>query len=367
MSRLWVMFDTATKVDYYSDVHTMLAYPQGYYYKYEYRKEYVSQNAITILANEDVVGQEGLIVYCQDQNFKKGEENQKPINSDNFKWIAMRLIKMKKIFFDGENYHLYFEVLDYPKITETELLKLLDSLIQNSEIPFNKYVSVIDNCTISLRYNNDDAWKNIVDSFDDISIQYRGDAFYRIKSIVTKSGNPVEFSYVEKDDRILPRIEVVEGDVITFDIESHEPRESVDHKGFSKSIEIHNDGTDNIKVIGKQKLKLRQYDMLSINLQISGYQQYNDKQSCVSLNSSRINGEWPNGAELDLDFYIKKNWLKAVTQLILYMASVSLYIFNTFVLTETDKVEKMILTIILAVVIIISQAISTGKITTIYK
>jgi len=56
-SRLWAIFDTCTKPHYYQDVHNLLAAPQGWVLRYEYRKQCrrSPKPAVFLLAREGLI------------------------------------------------------------------------------------------------------------------------------------------------------------------------------------------------------------------------------------------------------------------------------------------------------------------------
>ncbi len=42
----WVIFDTSTRPQYYQDVHNILALPEGFVYRYDYRTSQMSPSAV---------------------------------------------------------------------------------------------------------------------------------------------------------------------------------------------------------------------------------------------------------------------------------------------------------------------------------
>src|SRR5687768_16963466 len=101
-SRIWVLFDTSTHIDYYLDVHGALAAPSQWVIRYAYQSRHLDVDVLNAMTSGlRVHPRDVLIIYCQPQTYKRGDQT--PESSVPFAemlWIPIRVGRMLHVMED---------------------------------------------------------------------------------------------------------------------------------------------------------------------------------------------------------------------------------------------------------------------------
>src|SRR5579871_3225422 len=205
----WIIFDTSQLMDYYRDVHNLLALPAGATMRYDYKQKYLSEEAIRRANSNDSASV--LFIYMQkDGNYHRDEKHTvAPEGALPFTYVATRLGNMLCQVKDGESYYFDFQVGRYPAQNHV-FDRLMHGLERIGETPWatvrnggpsGKYVCVsteMDALTELEAGEDQQKWSSIVSRLSTPPIQFSQDSFWRLKG-----------PYRGKADEVtLPRIQL---------------------------------------------------------------------------------------------------------------------------------------------------------------
>src|SRR5216683_3119537 len=101
VDRFWVIFDTCTKLHYYPDLHKLMALPPGYILRYEYRAQWISDEALSAMTHPATgVPLQILLVYAQSRTYVRGGDSPDGEHTPTFGdmlWVPTRLAEMVNI------------------------------------------------------------------------------------------------------------------------------------------------------------------------------------------------------------------------------------------------------------------------------
>src|SRR5882724_8742782 len=143
-SRFWVIFDTCQLAEYYLDVHKLLALPAGSIIRYDYHSQYISDEALAVLNGNPDKPSEVLLIYVQHVGYRRGNGPEyQPVAGEEVLAIGTRLARMRLApDIGGQRYAFDLEVQGYPKLNPDAINRILEPLIQKSETPWCKWVSI---------------------------------------------------------------------------------------------------------------------------------------------------------------------------------------------------------------------------------
>jgi hypothetical protein len=182
--RFWVFFDTATRPEYYEDVHKVLAMPKGALLEYQYRDLRMEDAAVeaTHKRLKDLPSRV-LVVYAQWSMFKRGDrdpDGTKP--PDEMRYQAMRLGRLVALWREGERAVFQFRLEDHPRADSGLLIPIIDDLKARSALPYNKWVgfSTVTEALKNLVPADPVAdWQKIVNQLVSPPMQFTDDKFLR--------------------------------------------------------------------------------------------------------------------------------------------------------------------------------------------
>jgi hypothetical protein len=146
VNQFWVFFDTATRPEYYQDVHKVLALPPGALVEYDYRDARMGEAAIAA-AKRDFrdVPKQVLVVYAQWTRFSRGDadpEGIKPV--DEMRFQALRRGTLVALWWEGQRAYFQFRLGDHPRAEASLLDPIVEGLTRRSAIPYNQWVALSD-------------------------------------------------------------------------------------------------------------------------------------------------------------------------------------------------------------------------------
>jgi hypothetical protein len=170
-----IVFDTSTLPEYYNDVHTILALPEGHVVTYDYSVKHVSSNAIDILRARVSVESEVRVVlaYAQSPDYNKGEgtNDDKPFEVPVFATLTRlsRIVAVREVKNDdGARYYIDLHLLGYPFDPGRAIAtRIVEKLRQSGSIPMRTYISVLPDTALDVLFAqraDEQAFSQVVDA-----------------------------------------------------------------------------------------------------------------------------------------------------------------------------------------------------------
>lgn len=338
--RFWVVFDTCTRSSYYQDLHNLLALPRGATLRYEYRERYLSPSAIEAARNPESAPAQVLLVYAQRAGHHRGDPVPEPsTDAGQIIWVGTRLGEMLLIpSQEGENFFFDFKVLEYPRLDEPTLRRILQPLIARNEVPFIKWVSLAEEVQALSPLkgaSEEENWQSIVNTLG-TTTQFAGDSFWRVKGpFVGRRGHVVRAKYDKELQVVANRSEVrkvsslydlSEGDVCSLEAVSHTPAGYGPHRG-PRTLNVRVDPAGPLAVLGDAALDLRQYTGHIVKVKAKRYAEVEDHHGTVSLDSPLDQSGWPTGPRITLAFSVAKKVWEVIVGLVALVAAGVLGLF----------------------------------------
>jgi hypothetical protein len=315
--RFWVIFDTSQYPAYYRDVHDLLAAPSGHILRYQYAEVWLSPTALEFVAS----GREFpvLLAYAQkNTEYQRSEKKSEP--SDNTAptvFIMTRIGQMRHIVREGGNLYFDFEVGAYPDNHEKVAIDdLLSPLIAANEVPWNKWVTISEKQDLLHKISagqDEDNWRRIIDLLGQPPMQFRNDAFWRLKGPFKKNGALVKPTHRKlKQDKEVRRITseylLGENKSMHLQIVSSAPATlSKDRPQYL--VEAIVTGSEKLKIIGAGSYELRHYDEQPIEYVSLDMSPFKTDTADLVLRTTPSTESWTAGAKLEIRHSIRKSLL----------------------------------------------------------
>lgn len=183
--RFWVFFDTATRREYYQDVHKVLALPAGTLLEYQYRDRRMEDQVVEAThrgLNE--LPSRALIAYAQWSHFERGDldpEGLKP--PDEMLYQATRIAELVALWREGERAVFQFRLQDHPRADPELLAPIIDDLAERSSLPYEKWVAFSTARAALAQLASPDQltdWQKAVDQLVTPPMQFEGDKFLHL-------------------------------------------------------------------------------------------------------------------------------------------------------------------------------------------
>jgi len=323
-TRFWVIFDTCTRLEYYKDVHNLLALPRGATIRYEYRKRWLSQEAVDAAVNPGIAPSLILLIYGQWKRYRKGDPDpDSSTPSSEILWVPTRIAEMQLIPPpEGENFFFDFKVLGYPKPDDRALMEILNPLIRSDRVPYHKWVSIsnhMEALTLLREGRDEENWQLIVNCIGSPPMQFSGDSFWRVKALLhAKTGRDLDPKYEEEKRAIDSKFEIrkvtsfyelSESESYKVEVISHSPPQP-NHLVTRppRRLEIQVDKDSPLSAIGNTSFDLRSYTGIFVEIQAKRYAEIQDKIGTVTFRTTPLENGWPVGPSFSLRFRVKKKW-----------------------------------------------------------
>lgn len=332
-TRFWVIFDTCTIPYYYLDVHKLLAIPRQATLRYNYKEKYLSPTAITASLNPRSAPKFGLLFYAQRNGFRRGDDTP-PTGTvfDQMFWVPTRIVEMLCIpTRDGEAFNYDFKALRYPRIDRPAMMRVLDPLIRDKQIPFNKWIAISSELEAfeALRGGDDrQNWGSIVAEFHKPEYQFSSDVFWRIVGPTgTKRAKRVapryERVYESGDLRQVKSVyDLQEGEAHTFEIISASPPRLPGAATIEYSVRCTSTNEKNLEVTGSGNVSLRQESADSLQFVGKIAEEIADHTAAIRFETQPKPKDWPGGPELEVAIAIVKSRLRMAVGLIVGLLGV---------------------------------------------
>lgn len=193
-NRALILFDTATRAEYYDDVHKVLAMPSGSLLIYQYRDIETEGEVVTAAASaakrkRRKLGSfptKVLVVYAQWTKFARGDGDQTGIRPPSeMLYQALRFGTLVALWREGEQTAFQFRLDGQPKADSRLLEPLITELAAKSALPYDKWVAFSDaGATLDGLDASDPLveWQRAVDRLVTPPMQFTGDKFIRFQA-----------------------------------------------------------------------------------------------------------------------------------------------------------------------------------------
>src|SRR6266853_2980410 len=339
-NRLWVVFDTCTRPDYYLDVHRILAAPMDWIVRYDYKAKYLTDDVVGALRGNNLpLPRDILLLYAQKITHVRGADPPKetPPFAD-MMWLPTRLGRMVNVVEEGEKFLFDFQVTDYP-LPGTSVQAICRTLYDLRATPFEKWIAFANKAPgldlIGGQQPTDVNWHKIIEQLDRPPSQFAGDLFWRIHG-VKRAGKPGRLEPSTFSERDGESIRQVRSHFSTRDasayvaeittLRSPEGRAGGPPQEFR--ILAKADNQDLLRVVGSGEIQPRQYTSDHLEFETGTLVFPKVRRVDLTLSTSPKDGIWPQGPELNLRFRVAKSWFALIGAL------VSLAIGSTLVVKE---------------------------------
>lgn len=307
-----MIFDTCTRPEYYQDVHNLLALPKGAVMRYEYRDEYLSEQAFRLAVDKAAAPARVLLVYAQRPGYTRGADNaQAP--AEELQWVCTRFATMLAIpSTGGANFYFDFSVEGYPKLDAAALEKLLAPLIASSETPFQKWVAVSDDMSAYSDLNRgqeESNWEAIVDRISAKDMQFQADSFWRLRPF-NAAAVPKLVPYVEQAGKVAElrqvssRYQLFPDELCAFEAVSYSPAGRLSTQP-SRELQVHFDRDGPVLLEGSASIDLRQYTGKILNFRARRPEE-DRVAAAVRFETSSDQKVWPDGPNFELLFQVSR-------------------------------------------------------------
>lgn len=197
-----IIFDTATKADYYKDVHKVLSAPRDTVVRYDYERRLWSESSQERIDSFSEASKPipALLVYAQLKSYKKGEADPNfMLNRENAIFIPTRVAEVVNKAYESraeepqQNIYVHLRLKGFLSPDTDALRELIERLEDRRELPFGKPNGHkwVTHCPENIDKNallreSDDLWTAVVDAFASSPSQFSGDVFWRIESVTSQ-------------------------------------------------------------------------------------------------------------------------------------------------------------------------------------
>jgi hypothetical protein len=324
----WIIFDTATKRDYYRDVHNLLALPIGDTIRYDYRPQHISDEALAFADSNNARPQKALLIYAQAVSYEKGGPSPpggEPLPLNAALWVPTRLAVVEHVTRRADRYYFSLKLAGYPRPLEDRLSLILSPLIQTQEVPFTKWIAFSDRDGELAELELGDAHENraaIVDLLGVRPSQFAGDAFWRISKVMHGLDPPIPLIPLISDQRSpeFDQSTVLAGSAIyhvselehlSFEIETRtaQPAAEAEHTSAS-AVRFSAPPTGPLSALNEKSLSVRRYSNETIAAEISATHRIRGQSVDLKINTTPTSNDYCSGAELTMRFHIGKSRLR---------------------------------------------------------
>lgn len=191
-----VIFDTCTLPEYYNDVQTILALPQGHVVTYDYGAGNVSAAALPVLTQllQPQQTTRAILAYIEPQGYAKGAGTNAtaPLPEPTFQTLTrlVRVLDVRAVDYGNSvRYYIDLELLGYPFDRDQAAAKgIVSALRASGEIPIKTYVALCPPTAVDLfaKTSQERAFSQIVSALAEGS-QFSKDTFWRLTKITTRT------------------------------------------------------------------------------------------------------------------------------------------------------------------------------------
>ncbi len=320
-----VIWDTCTIPEYYTDLHKVMALPEGMLVRYDYKKKYFDSKSLSVfikLYNGEISEIEVIHFYGEVDNYVKGSGNP-PRDTIVDHHVPFRVGKVIRCNIfpgagDEEDDKVVYDIKigKFPNVYKYSRLRNQMEPAFREGSPFLKWHTYIEEESIrsgfltnnaSLSLNN---WERAVELLQ--KRQFEKDSFWNIEGPFDKYGNSISgrISHKENHNSLIDSvIKINDEEDLFFIINNRDPL--VDDNSFDKPREIKMTATGGV-IVDKTSIPLRPYS--SVSIQIRGITTSYWKGDIGGLELDTICSDSgavpPIGPHIQLSFIVNKEMWK---------------------------------------------------------
>lgn len=207
--QFFVVFDTCTQAAYYSDVHQVLALPEGAVIRYEYKRRLFKADAAAeidrLTAHPSGLPLPVLLMYGQKQGFAQNSpEPTTMLSRADSVFIPTRAADLVAVFVDKgaeaseDILYLHLRLRGFVSPDAPAVQTLITALEADNALPFGdkatqyKWISLLPPAlagdAIQLTSNDQTVWPAVVDRFVTAPTQFKDDVFWRVRGLSEERG-----------------------------------------------------------------------------------------------------------------------------------------------------------------------------------
>lgn len=340
-----VIFDTCTKVDYYKDVHKVLAAPADTVIRYDYERRLWSNDAQLIVdsfsASDDPATEiPAILMYGQLRNFKRGDDDPEfMLTWDNAIFLPTRIAQVVNVGFekrgskDRENINIHLKLKSFLNPAFEGIEPLVKALEARKELPFGQANGYkwISRCPdeigqdILLR-GSDENWSHVIDAFASKPSQFSGDVFWRITNlrVINQRGIKAVLAPKVRDTNTFGSIDSWHIDFPVDDINRYVAEVQnyipiAENRQLPPNAVISaREDTSKLLLLPEKKVNLRRNatEHLKFGVAQIDFLQKEDAKLIIETEVDGHEGEYPPGSLVELTLRIAKNRLRLVSAII---------------------------------------------------
>jgi hypothetical protein len=374
----WIVFDTSQYMDYYKDVHNLLAQPSGSSLRYDYKLSLLSEDAIKRVKGN--VKAPVLLVYTQkDGEYTRTERvSVAPQEELPCLYVSTRLATMLNVTQDGDSFYFDLHLQGYPAQGQA-LLNLMQELEKKGQTPWSKtvngkpygnYVCTSENIEQLQELEKGDEQKNwsaIVNRLSAPPMQFWADTFWRLKGPYPRQEGKLLVSSVEtltekyKTRQAQAIYHIRENSSWRFELVSEigvgtAPRDPIVVEATCSDDRV-------LKFTGNLKFPLRRYSATPVEFRSLTAELLGTSFSEIAFSTAPQPADWIIGAAFPLKFRLKRNFWRILLGVVTGLGGAAAYVVGDSKLLECLPALQIKLKVAGIVFAAISYFALTGKIT----
>ncbi len=371
-TEFWVVFDTATRPEYYGDVHKLLALPEGALLEYQYRDVRVDPSALAALRAQRDGTERVLFVYAQRSDYRRGDPDpdaDTPANT--LLWQPLRLGSLVATWKSGEHNHLQFRLDGYPEPDPTALAPIVDELAARGAAPFKAWVARSRQSEALRALTPSDpaaAWQGIVDRLSAAPMQFGGDMFWRVdppRRSRFRAGASLPAKYVRREgheDALDHRYVVSENLAFALQVHTHEPYGAPPRTGAPPKLDVAVADEGPLHKPNAAQLELRRNSELPIRLESKHSADSERRLGALTLRSSDTLTAAAGGG-IALEFFLRlSRWKRWLGALVMFLGAVAAAVGAVLKADKTITTPVLILIAVVGLALLgLGQRLYSGK------
>jgi hypothetical protein len=325
----WIIFDTATKRDYYRDVHNLLALPIGDTIRYDYGPQHLSDQALARADSHDLRPEKALLVYAQSATYRKGTPSPpagEPLPLEDSLWVPTRFALVERTTGTADRYFFDLKLAGYPDPSADAFQAIILPLVQAGDVPFNKWIALseLHSELTSMDTKDDSAnWSKIVDTLSSDPSQFSGDNFWRISTV--RSGLDPAVPILPSASQLQPMISdqrnavdgraiyhIAELDHLSFQIETRtaQPADEAEQnppRVVCFAAPPHGPLSD----LGQKSITIRRHSKELVPTEVGSTWRLSGQIIPLEINTLPKSDNYCVGPEVKLHFHVEKSKLRA--------------------------------------------------------
>ena len=357
--RVPVIFDTCTKPAYYTDVHRLLALPEGGVIRYDYSSNHITSEMRSAF-DQSISFDTVLIAYAQARDYVKGQPAPHGIQKwEEMMWIGTRFARLLAVWSEQRDqdrrYFLALEMQGYPVRQEELAGSIFRPLHAQEEVPYKIWVAQSPMTEAGVFSAGDDltqGWTTVINCIGDPPSQFAGDSFWRVKT-VRVSNRETHPTPVRSNNRMtnyrLPELASLE-----LDFEVHSP---IDRP---RSLLVKAPESGPLDDLNGSRQEIERYRPITVRGRTNASNLLRSRDALVGLRTEPKTNEYPEGSEAELIFTVRKSGWRILSAGFLAAVSITAGIFAA---QDSLGIELKILSALLvALTAVLTALVWTGKV-----